>query len=184
MIFQKIYRDQESWQCVVKLIPVVDHFLFNLFSWNPRRIQLIHAWRRRGYISICILSRLLVNHACSKEFIIQPPFVFYCGQSVEQAQFLGPFKGAETCARRARSASLALRDWLARRARLVLLARLQNAKITPVLKAISGQLGFHDTLAISSLVLVRDSDMQRAILRLYFLLFLVPFHVVSGTMAA
>ena len=36
MIFQKIYRDQESWSCVVKLIPVVDHFLFNLKpSENP-----------------------------------------------------------------------------------------------------------------------------------------------------
>ena len=44
---------------------------------------------------------------------------------------------------------------------LVLRARLQNAKITPVLQAICGQLGFHDNLALSPLVVVRDSDKEQ-----------------------
>ena len=49
----------------------------------------------------------------------------------------------------------------ARGAHLVLRARLQNAKITPVLQAISGQLRLHDDLAISPLVVVRDLDKEQ-----------------------
>ena len=37
---------------------------------------------------------------------------------------------------------------------------LQNAKITPVLQAICGQLRFHGTLAVSPLVVVRGSDKE------------------------
>ena len=154
MIFQKVYRDQESWSCVVKLIPVVDHFLFNLFSWNPRRIQLIHVWRRRGYISICILSRLLVNHACSKRIYHSTALCILLWLACRTGAILGRFQASrnEREAKRKNNACSAGYFW-------------------------SVKIPWHSC----HIPVSRSEGLgQRAMLHLYFLLFLVPFHVVSG----
>ena len=52
----------------------------------------------------------------------------------------------------------------------------KTQKITPVLQAISGQLRFHDTLSISPLVVVRDSDKKQC----YIIFFTIPGPVPFG----
>ena len=179
MIFQKIYRDQESWSCVVKLIPVVDHFLFNLFSWNARRIKLIHVWRRTGYISICILSRLLVNHACSKRIYHSTALCILLWLACRTGAILGRFQASrnerEACAERESCVSRLTRATRSSRTSRSPAKRKNNACSAGYFWSV--KIPWHSC----HIPVSRSEGLgQRAMLHLYFLLFLVPFHVVSG----
>ena len=151
---------------------------FQLVFLKPRRLQIIHVWRRKGYISICILSRLLVNRACSKEFTSTALCILLSLACRTDAIFWR-FQAS----RNERGARV-LRLRLTRATRSPRTSRLPAKRKHNACSAgylWSAKIPWQSCLSPVS----RSEGLgQRATLHSYFVLFLVPFHVVSGTMAA